>query len=280
MLVACGPGTRLDLKRGDDVSRRKVRTVRRTITRDRAAASDSAFAGAQYDAAYPPGIERSFWHRARNATILRWLRKFRMETGSLLEIGCGRGNVVDYLRQSGVDCIGCDLAAIPVPHHLSGKLFAATDFRDLPPALRAEVRGVLLCDVIEHLAEPATFLRSLATELPRLERVLLTVPARSELWSAWDEHFGHKRRYRLGMLRRELLVAGLKPLGARYFFHALYPPMYATARFRRPQAHGPRASWLHALVGAAFRVEQALVPPVVPGASIIAVAELRPTASD
>ena len=57
---------------------------------------DSAFNRDQYTDAYAPGIERLFWHVARNATILRWLRRCGMDAEKLLEIGCGPGIVVDY----------------------------------------------------------------------------------------------------------------------------------------------------------------------------------------
>jgi hypothetical protein len=72
----------------------------------------------QYCENYPTGIERYFWNVARNAIIARSLKRGHMHTWPLLDIGCGRGIVVEYLRSQGINCIGCDTAAAPVSNHL------------------------------------------------------------------------------------------------------------------------------------------------------------------
>jgi 2-polyprenyl-3-methyl-5-hydroxy-6-metoxy-1,4-benzoquinol methylase len=86
----------------------------------------------QYDENYPHGIERYFWNIARNAIIARSLKRSGMNRWPLLEIGCGRGIIVEHLRSRGVDCVGCELAATPVPNHLREVVFNRTDFADLP----------------------------------------------------------------------------------------------------------------------------------------------------
>ena len=246
------------------------------IVEERLVGADAAFSNDQYQDAYPPGIERSFWHVARNFTILKWLKNFGMDKQRLLEVGCGRGILVDYLLGKRIDCIGCDLAAPRVPAHLADHVFPATDFRSLPIATRRAIEGVLLCDVIEHLADSVQFLCALPKFLTGLTRVLVTVPARSELWSEWDDHFGHARRYDLAMLRRELDVAGFDLVAARYFFHTLYVPAYIARRHRRGTITSPReAGWLHRLVGGALVFEQLFVPSRVPGTSIIGIADIR-----
>jgi SAM-dependent methyltransferase len=233
------------------------------------------FSGEQFDAAYPPGIERSFWHIARNAIIRRWLRKAGMDRQRLLEIGCGRGIVVDYLRSKGIDCIGCDLAAPAVPAHLAGMVFASTDFRTLPLPTRQDIGGVLLCDVLEHLDEPALLLRALPQFLPGASSVLITVPARSELWSEWDDHFGHLRRYELNALHHELEAAGLAVVFSRYFFHALYLPMFLARRRRHATLEPPHSILLHRIIGRAMMIDESVLPAGTPGTSIIAIAAVR-----
>jgi SAM-dependent methyltransferase len=195
----------------------------------------------------------------------------------LLEIGCGRGIVVDHLRRQRIDCIGCDFAAVPVPDHLENVVLDRTDFADLPFDRRHKIRGVLLCDVIEHLPEPIAFLDKVRTSLPALERVLLTVPARQELWSNWDQHYGHFRRYDLRLLRETLDAARFKPLHVGYFFHSLYLPALLFRGGRRSIAvKPPSLSWLHVIVGAALRVEEMILPATLLGTSaIIAAAVAR-----
>jgi hypothetical protein len=235
----------------------------------------TAFSAMQYEEAYPPGVERSFWHVARNATIAAQLVQSGMDGGPLLEIGCGRGIVVDYLRQRGMDCIGCDLASPTVEPRLAASVLPATDFRSLPESRRAAIEGVLLCDVLEHLEKPRDLLRAIVVSLPRLKQVLITVPARKELWSQWDVHFGHFRRYDLRGVAEEMAGGGLVVSVARYFFHALYAPMLASRGRRRDTTiAAPNAPTLHRWLGTAFVLEGRVVPAWVPGTSIIAVARV------
>jgi SAM-dependent methyltransferase len=232
-----------------------------------------AFSSEQYEEAYPEGVERSFWHVARNAIVADEIEKTRLQRGRLLEIGCGRGIVVEYLRDRGFDCIGCDLAAPVVAPRLTGSVLPSTDFRRLPAELRATITGVLLCDVLEHLQDPGELLRDVVESHPAMTHVLVTVPARTELWSDWDVRYGHFRRYDLGTLVATLEGAGLKIQSAHYFFHALYAPMFLARGGRRgTKIEAPKRARLHRWLGKAFLLESRLVPSSIPGTSIIAVA--------
>jgi hypothetical protein len=153
-------------------------------------------------------------------------------------------------------------------------VFERTDFADLPAGQRGKIRGVLLCDVIEHLPDPIEFLRKVRNALPMLEGVLVTVPARQELWSEWDRHYCHFRRYDLASLRATLNAAGFKPLFAGYFFHGLYLPAFLLRRgkLRSTSVKAPALSWLHAIAGAAFQAEERILPSVLPGTSAIVTA--------
>jgi hypothetical protein len=238
-------------------------------------ASGSAFSSAQYDEAYPPGVERSFWHVARNAIIAEELARAGMDRAPLLEIGCGPGIVVGSLRAKGMDCTGCDLAEPLVPESVRPFVRTGTDFRSLPDEARRRVKGALLCDVLEHLREPRLFLRDVVEGLPSLTHLLVTVPARKELWSDWDDHYGHFRRYDPSGLELDLEGAGLAPLGLRYFFHALYAPMLlARGRRRSTTIAAPKARGVHELLGRAFVLEGRLLPPWVPGTSLVAIARV------
>jgi SAM-dependent methyltransferase len=232
------------------------------------------FTEQQYHESYPPGIERHFWHRARNAIIASTLSRAGMATGSLLEIGCGTGIVIDHLRRRGIDCIGCDLADAPVLDRVRDVVSSATDFRALPVAIRTKIEGVLLCDVLEHVPDAASFLAAIRDALPALRRVLVTVPARRELWSVWDDHYGHQRRYDRPLLCADLRRGGLQPIEVRYFFHALYGAMYLRRQKRSERIAAPRWPLPHRLIGAGFRVEHKLLPSSLPGTSLVAVASV------
>lgn len=236
----------------------------------------------EYDAArfgenYPPGIERHWWQTARNLMIETNLRKAGLTGKRLFEVGCGPGVVVDHLRRAGWDCGGCDLGRPePLPAaaaHLHLGVAAAT----VPEPVRLAADVLLLCDVIEHVPDAPAFLAELAETFPNARSLLVTVPARRELWSNYDEHFGHFRRYDRALLADELAQAGYRLVRGRYVFQSLYWVMLALNRLK-PRAvsyQAPGRPGLHRLIAAAFALEARLLPGALPGSSLIGLAERR-----
>jgi SAM-dependent methyltransferase len=225
----------------------------------------------QYAGAYPPGIEDTYWHLAR----CRILEKQVQAGGGkrVLDVGCGRGIVVDSLVSRGIDCYGVELAPVAVPERLRSRVTTGTGFADLPSALRLSIDTVILGDVIEHLADPVQFLQLLQQSLPQLRTMIVTVPARSELWSNYDVHYGHYRRYDLDMLRGNLEEAGLHLQELRYMFRLLYLPgrlLVASGKKRsvNPQPAG-RLGLLHKLAAKLILAEYHLLPSGVYGMSAI-----------
>ena len=147
---------------------------------------------------------------------------------------------------------------------------------DLSPEARASVRALLLLDVIEHLPDPEEFLAALTRAFPRVSHVLVTVPARGELWSRWDDYYGHYRRYDIPALRRLAdRVPGIRLTAARYFFHLLYVPIRLVNMIRRERsvvvtAPGGLARLLHGLLARVFLAEYHLLPGRLRGTSLIA----------
>jgi hypothetical protein len=243
-----------------------------------AARGDTTFDAARYDKAYPDGVERHYWHRARNAVLTAALQGEGLRDASLLEIGCGRGLVTEALRDAGFDCRGVELASAVPPPRVAPFVRTGTAFQDLPEGERVSARGALLLDVLEHVDEPVAFLAEIRASLPRCERLLVTVPARRELWSRWDEFYGHRCRYDRPTLRRELDAAGYQVRSCRYFFHGLYPlalAVNALGAARSTDIVAPPESLLHRAVGRWFAVESAALPGFLPGTSLLAVASPR-----
>jgi hypothetical protein len=154
-----------------------------------------------------------------------------------------------------------------------------TDALELPSDVRDGFQAIAMFDVIEHVPDAPSFLRSLLSAFRNASHVIVTVPARKELWTSFDDHFGHYRRYNRAMLRSEFSASGLRTTYAGYFFHALHPAIVINNAWRgrrrniRFQAPAPGiASSAHAALGALFAWEQWLVPGGVPGSSIIAAA--------
>jgi SAM-dependent methyltransferase len=242
----------------------------------------SGFTASEYAATYADGMERFYWNRARNTVIERRVRRaLSVAPGRVLDIGCGRGIVVDYLRRSGIDCIGVEISpAPPLNPDVAPHLRLGLDIADLPADLRQAARVGLLLDVLEHLPDPNAFLHRCRNTLPALRVLVITLPARPELWSNYDERYGHFQRYRLEDLPGLLVGIPLRSLDASYFFHGLYVPLRIltllgrkrNAEFRPPG--GGLAGAIHRLMGSVFSLDDRLLPRRLPGTSLIALALL------
>jgi SAM-dependent methyltransferase len=242
------------------------------------------FSEAQFDDAYPDGIEDHFWHLARNRLVEATLRRGLDREGRVLEVGCGRGLVLQHLRGGGFDCWGCELGRPPpIPARIRPFVFVEQDFRDLDPAFRSEVYGLLLLDVLEHIPDDISFLRALAEAFPRSRSLVLTVPSRRELWSNYDDHYGHFRRYDQVSLAAVLDKGGFPLVHQRYFFQELYAPMLLAAKLagRRPtEVRSPTHPRLHRSIAVLSGLCSAIIPGSWPGASLVALASRRGSRPD
>ncbi len=239
----------------------------------------TAFDSDRFREAYPPGIERSWWHVVRNRVIADAFARYVPKDARILEVGCGTGIVTAALRARGWNVNGVDLGEptpdLPVSEHLR----LGTDALTLPANERASFHVLALFDVIEHLEDAPGFLRSLLDAFPNARQVVVTVPARAELWTSFDDHYGHFRRYDRPMLRAELTRAGLAPVRVAYFFHGLYPVILLNnlirGRKRDTVFKAPRPGFdaaVNQAIGSLMALGSRVLPGALVGSSIIAVA--------
>jgi SAM-dependent methyltransferase len=231
------------------------------------------FSDDQYELAYPDGIENHWWNLARNRILTNIVKKFAGAV--VLDVGCGRGLVVKYLRDRGIDCTGVELAMARPLVSVRGHVRVGMDAWDLPLAERIRYDTILLLDVIEHVPDPASFLKRLCEGFPNLTRLVITVPACQELWSNYDECYGHCRRYSLEMLKSTSITPAGACLFAGYFFHLAYPVGWAAAHLakkRQTTLHAPQGIgiWLHKLISWAMILDYFIFPGSLPGMSALA----------
>jgi len=229
------------------------------------------FRSDQYADTYPLGIEHHWWTRARCEIVRRAVTA--LSSATVLEIGCGPGIVVNYLRDYGLDCWGCELGSPEVREAARSFVWSKTDALELDPEFRRSVGIILLLDVLEHLLDPLSFLSALLGAYPGLQGVIVTVPARMELWTAWDDRYGHRLRYDRHGLAELFNQAGMDIIQLRYFFQGVYPALFLASRMksRGTSITAPTILWPHAILAKWFVFESS-IPGLgrIPGTSLIA----------
>jgi ubiquinone/menaquinone biosynthesis C-methylase UbiE len=170
-------------------------------------------------------IEKNhFWFHIRRKWIFDKIKKVVSPPAKLLEVGCGTGNVSSFLAKKGYIVTGCEYyrEAInmgwPGYHKVQGN---ATNLKFGDNSL--DIVG--LFDVLEHFQDDITPLKEAVRVLKKGGIIVLTVPAREELWSHFDKAAMHKRRYTKERLKRIFSDVRIKPLLIEYMFMSLYFPI-------------------------------------------------------
>ena len=241
---------------------------------------ETTFNQEKFGLAYPPNIENHYWTLARNCIIERQMKAANIAKSNILEIGCGRGIVVNWLRKKGYNCWGVELAHESPIDSVKEYVFAGQDASKLPSKLRRSFSTILLLDLIEHLPDTVTFLSEIVDSFPNTTHLIITVPARKELWSNYDEYYQHFRRYDMEMLQNTIeAINNCRILDLRYFFHLLYLPARLTLSLlqRRPvQTKAPPNMLrpIHYLLSKLLMLDYLLFPKEFYGTSIICCAEI------
>jgi SAM-dependent methyltransferase len=241
---------------------------------------NTEFSTEQFERIYPDGIERHWWHRARNRIVAEELARIGRPSAAVLDVGCGRGIAVEHLRGRGVDCRGVEPAvADPLPA-VDEFIYRGIRAEDLPEATREGFEVLLLLDVIEHVPDPVDFLERLGETFANVRDVIVTVPACPELWTNYDEFNGHYRRYTPELVERTAEELGWTLSGRTYFFSLLYPPMRLLSRVGRDRSTEIKAprGWrtpLHGILARLLVLENRVLPRGLRGSSIIAHFSLR-----
>lgn len=240
----------------------------------------TAFDEVQYALPYAPGVEDHYWNYARNRIVSRHVQRtlatMRNPGALVLDVGCGTGITVAHLRADGIECHGVELSDPQIRPGLEAFVQTRTDARCLDERLRNRVGMILLLDVVEHIEDAPAFLGGLRDAFPRLERFVITLPARKELWSNYDEFYGHFLRYDRESLAALARSAGLELCSSRYFFQALYIPALAVTRAKGTRAletAPPQGAMrpVHALIGTGLAMlERVPLLGAIPGTSLIA----------
>lgn len=228
----------------------------------------------QFDAIYPDGIENHYWTFARNKILFKILND-DYPNKTILEVGCGKGIVVNYLFNKGCHIKGVELAEIPIDEKLKHIVKSGVNVFDLHSSECDKVEVIMLLDVIEHIELPKPFLNQLKHKFPNLKTFIITVPACNELFSNYDTFNGHFRRYDLSMLKNEFSEFQYEKLKMSYLFHALYFPaklLLNTKGKREEVILAPKSfikKMTHKILAYIFFFEYLILPSKIKGTSLL-----------
>ena len=152
-----------------------------------------------------------WWHVAKRALVSRLLKSHFPPPGRLVEGGIGSARNLIEFQECGYQVTGFDIMPDAVSHARQRGIedVHVLDLAEDWPLPQKSVRAVILLDVLEHLADPVQVLRNAASALEPEGGLIVTVPAYPWLYSAWDRHLGHHRRYTANELTTHARQAGL-----------------------------------------------------------------------
>ncbi|MFH0851554.1 MAG: methyltransferase domain-containing protein, partial [Candidatus Peregrinibacteria bacterium] len=149
--------------------------------------------------------ERHWWFLGRRDIFRALLARAAPPSREklLLDVGCGTGgNTAAF--QALYTCIGIDPSADAVA--FAHRRFPGIEFRcglapqDCRDALQ-RADGVLLLDVLEHVADDFALVSALLAGMKSGAFLLIVAPGDPDLWGPHDRGFEHERRYSLQRFR-------------------------------------------------------------------------------
>lgn len=204
---------------------------------------------------------------------------------SVLEVGCGTGNITQFLGMSARRVLGIEpervfhqrfierFAHMP---SVTSRCCVAEDLES-PDDDNDRFDTVVSCNVLEHIEDDTRAVRSMASMLRKGGRVVALVPACPLAMGKLDRSLGHHRRYTLASLRNTFETAGLRWVEGRYSNAVgLLGWWFNSVVLRRTCVPVKQAVAFNRLVPLISAIERIVKPPL--GQSVVGVGEVTSVA--
>jgi len=207
-----------------------------------------------------------WWIQTRFRYLERALAlPFASPTLRVLEVGCGTGQNLQFLRQESelseriVQLVGVEPAwplqqSMPVGLRPTDQIVPS--LASMSPSDPFDL--LLAMDVLEHIDDDRGALKDWVAYLKPGARVFITVPAFQALWSRHDELLHHWRRYTVAHVAALAKSVALQPITICYAFSYLFVPAYVL-RVLLPR----RARAQHSDASLRDTTDLALAPPLL-----------------
>lgn len=135
-----------------------------------------------------------FWFVAKRKYLSVVLSKYLPQGGKMLDVGCGTGAVMEFLKNKG-EVEGVDMSDTALNFCRQKNLKVEKGLANEMPYSTDTFDAVFALDVLEHLDNPAGAVKEAARVLKEGGLFVATVPAHQWLWSPHDVSMHHKKRY-------------------------------------------------------------------------------------
>jgi 2-polyprenyl-3-methyl-5-hydroxy-6-metoxy-1,4-benzoquinol methylase len=127
------------------------------------------------ESGYKDYLQQEVSLRYSFSRFMRQLQRRRLTGGSLLEVGCGYGFLLDEAKGYFQNRVGIDLsdAAVASTRQRADSVYQG-DISSIPAADKFDC--IVLVSVIEHVYMPVDFLRQLSTHLRPAGKVIIATP--------------------------------------------------------------------------------------------------------
>lgn len=181
-----------------------------------------------------PTSDSGWWETERAKFIRSRIVELTQPGSAVVDVGCGRGTMLDDPALRARRCIGVDGHIWLEWAKSTSQLFVCAD-ADALPFRDGSFDLVGSFDVLEHLDDDAAGVAEQRRILRDDGRMVTAVPADPRLWSAHDEAVGHRRRYTRRTFNDLAAACGVTPIRSTYFFSFLWLPARALRRSKARQ---------------------------------------------
>jgi len=191
--------------------------------------------------------------------------------GRVLEVGCGGGNITQFLSMNADEVVGIDPVERFIQRfherlghmsHVSARHGYLHEY-PRPSGAGSYFDSVVSCNVLEHIEDDVQAVSMMARQLNPGGRVVVFVPACPIAFGKLDRELGHYRRYTKRSLRRVFEAAGLEWVTGQYSnVVGLLGWWLNSVVLRRTQVPAKQASAFNRLVPLLSVVERVLPLPI------------------
>jgi len=133
------------------------------------------------------------------------------QTGRLLEIGYGAGEIFSMYKSLGLRVVGYDFSEMAYEYAMQNYADdSSVCLLQEKPEPKQQFDIVVACEVLEHIEDDMAALREWKMYMKDTGKLIISVPAHHKMWGANDVYAGHYRRYERIELEKKIKKAGME----------------------------------------------------------------------